>query len=147
MKVKKALCFCIGMLLLFSGCGSKGSAGQTQGKEDTGANTETVGADTEETRVFYSYSETALPDIEKALPELEGGYVYDRSGILVQEGKIYRPVKMLKQDVIYVVQHSYIQEYDDSGNAERNHGARQALFGNGWTLLFPAGRYLFRLFL
>lgn len=52
MKVKKALCFCIGMLLLFSGCGSKGSAGQTQGKEDTGANTETVGADTEETRVF-----------------------------------------------------------------------------------------------
>ena len=115
MKVKKALCFCIGMLLLFSGCGSKGSAGQTQGKEDTGANTETVGADTEETRVFYSYSETALPDIEKALPELEGGYVYDRFGILVQEGKIYRPVKMLKQDVIYVVQHSYIQEYDDSG--------------------------------
>ena len=44
MKVKKALCFCIGMLLLFSGCGSKGSAGQTQGKEYTGANTETVGA-------------------------------------------------------------------------------------------------------
>lgn len=33
MKVKKALCFCIGMLLLFSGCGSKGSAGQTQEKK------------------------------------------------------------------------------------------------------------------